>query len=257
LPRRHGRPRRAGRPARIRELIEWGVKFTRQTGRRESTSTRGGHSRRRIFHAKDLTGREVDGRLVRAVRTQGSGSSRTTRRSTSSRGGSSPPSTSRGSTSGSAPTCWTGIPGAIHTFVADATVLAPAVRERCTVTRATPTSPRGRGPRWHTAAGDDRQHGIRPVPPHLPLPPRAKSFPHLEAVRGEGAILLNRAGKRSWRGPTRCGSSPRGTSSRGRSTPSEAHRARMRLSRHPVQGRRSSGSIPEHPRDVPLRSAST
>src|SRR5512139_1292079 len=56
-------------PARIRELIEWGVEFTRQTGKREYDLHReGGHSRRRIFHAKDLTGREVERALLTRAR---------------------------------------------------------------------------------------------------------------------------------------------------------------------------------------------
>src|SRR3990172_8219551 len=56
-------------PARIRELIEWGVEFTRQTGKKEYDLHReGGHSRRRIFHAKDLTGREVERALLLRAR---------------------------------------------------------------------------------------------------------------------------------------------------------------------------------------------
>src|SRR5512134_1201705 len=56
-------------PARIRELIGWGVEFTRQTGKREYDLHReGGHSRRRIFHAKDLTGREVERALLARAR---------------------------------------------------------------------------------------------------------------------------------------------------------------------------------------------
>jgi len=47
-------------PAKIRELIDWGVRFTRRSGKREYDLHReGGHSKRRIFHAEDLTGREV------------------------------------------------------------------------------------------------------------------------------------------------------------------------------------------------------
>jgi len=56
-------------PARIRELIEWGVEFTRRTGKREFDLHReGGHSARRIFHAKDLTGREVERALLARAR---------------------------------------------------------------------------------------------------------------------------------------------------------------------------------------------
>src|SRR6266496_1825645 len=58
-------------PDRVRELIEWGARFT--TARDASGALHlqlgreGGHSRRRIVHAKDLTGREVERTLVTAV----------------------------------------------------------------------------------------------------------------------------------------------------------------------------------------------
>ena len=49
-------------PARIQELISMGVNFTRQTGGETpfDLGREGGHSRRRIVHTKDLTGREVE-----------------------------------------------------------------------------------------------------------------------------------------------------------------------------------------------------
>src|ERR1051325_6766651 len=58
-------------PQRVRELIEWGAQFTREQapdGREQLALGReGGHSRRRIVHARDLTGREVERTLVTAV----------------------------------------------------------------------------------------------------------------------------------------------------------------------------------------------
>lgn len=53
-------------PARIRELIEVGVRFSRD-GDRLSLGREGGHSRRRIVRAQDLTGREVERALLEAV----------------------------------------------------------------------------------------------------------------------------------------------------------------------------------------------
>ena len=49
-------------PARIRELIAMGVRFTHQAGDETSLDLgrEGGHSQRRIVHTKDLTGREVE-----------------------------------------------------------------------------------------------------------------------------------------------------------------------------------------------------
>jgi len=57
-------------PSRIEELVEWGVNFSRNSNRKDGTydlGREGGHSRRRILHAQDLTGREVEGILVKRV----------------------------------------------------------------------------------------------------------------------------------------------------------------------------------------------
>ncbi|MDT8435286.1 MAG: L-aspartate oxidase [Gemmatimonadota bacterium] len=53
-------------PARVRELVEWGVRFTRERGE-VALGREAGHSRRRILHAADLTGREIERALVTAV----------------------------------------------------------------------------------------------------------------------------------------------------------------------------------------------
>jgi L-aspartate oxidase len=49
-------------PDRIRELVQWGVEFTRSASDPEQfdLGREGGHSRRRVLHAKDLTGREIE-----------------------------------------------------------------------------------------------------------------------------------------------------------------------------------------------------
>jgi L-aspartate oxidase len=57
-------------PARIAELIELGMKFSERVhnGERELDLGReGGHSKRRILHAKDVTGREIERALLNAV----------------------------------------------------------------------------------------------------------------------------------------------------------------------------------------------
>ncbi len=53
-------------PARVRELIEWGVRFTQEQDT-VSLGREGGHSRRRILHAGDLTGREIERALLAAI----------------------------------------------------------------------------------------------------------------------------------------------------------------------------------------------
>ena len=63
-------------PARIAELIELGMQFTEREiplshGARELDLGReGGHSKRRILHAKDITGREIERALLAAVAEQ-------------------------------------------------------------------------------------------------------------------------------------------------------------------------------------------
>src|ERR1051325_11154215 len=63
-------------PARIAELIELGMKFSEREipqshGARElDLGKEGGHSKRRILHAQDVTGREIERALLAAVAAQ-------------------------------------------------------------------------------------------------------------------------------------------------------------------------------------------
>ena len=63
-------------PPRIQELIELGMKFTeREAGSANGAheldlGREGGHSKRRILHAKDVTGREIERALLAAVAAQ-------------------------------------------------------------------------------------------------------------------------------------------------------------------------------------------
>jgi L-aspartate oxidase len=63
-------------PARIAELIELGMKFSeredpRNHGKHElDLGKEGGHSKRRILHAKDVTGREIERALLAAISEQ-------------------------------------------------------------------------------------------------------------------------------------------------------------------------------------------
>jgi L-aspartate oxidase len=54
-------------PERVKDLIEWGVKFTRR-GAELELGREGGHRQHRILHAKDLTGREIERALIDALR---------------------------------------------------------------------------------------------------------------------------------------------------------------------------------------------
>jgi L-aspartate oxidase len=63
-------------PARIQELIELGMQFSERDapsedgGRELDLGREGGHSMRRILHAKDMTGREVERALLNAISKQ-------------------------------------------------------------------------------------------------------------------------------------------------------------------------------------------
>ena len=60
-------------PARVQELIDLGMKFSERevAGHRElDLGKEGGHSKRRILHAKDVTGREIERALLAAVAAQ-------------------------------------------------------------------------------------------------------------------------------------------------------------------------------------------
>lgn len=54
-------------PRRIRELVDLGARFTRKDGGFE-LGLEGGHSRRRVLHAADATGREIERTLLEACR---------------------------------------------------------------------------------------------------------------------------------------------------------------------------------------------
>ena len=57
-----------GGPKAIADLINWGVEFTRNADNSYDLTREGGHSQRRILHAEDITGREVERALAEAVR---------------------------------------------------------------------------------------------------------------------------------------------------------------------------------------------
>ena len=58
-------------PERIKELVAWGVEFTRAEGEKNAydLGQEGGHSMRRVLHAKDLTGKEIERALSEKANT--------------------------------------------------------------------------------------------------------------------------------------------------------------------------------------------
>jgi L-aspartate oxidase len=185
-------------PARIRELIDWGVRFTRLKGGQEFDLGReGGHSKRRIFHAKDLTGRELERALLsrahaeRRIRIYENHAAVNliTRRKVESFDrhredeaiGAYVLDTRR---------------GAIHTFLADATILTTGGCGKVYLYTSNPDIATGDGIAMAYRAGATiaNMEFVQFHPTCL-YHPHAKSFLISEAVRGEGARLLNRAGR--------------------------------------------------------------
>ena len=54
-------------PEAIRDLVDWGVEFTRKDDHSFDLTRESGHSHRRILHAQDITGREIERALVEAA----------------------------------------------------------------------------------------------------------------------------------------------------------------------------------------------
>ncbi len=60
-------------PRRVRELVEWGAHFSRQSGNGGTAfdlGREGGHSKNRIVHARDLTGKEIERSLLAAIKSR-------------------------------------------------------------------------------------------------------------------------------------------------------------------------------------------
>jgi L-aspartate oxidase len=54
-------------PARIRELVELGLKFSRDHDGEYDLGREGGHSERRILHVKDMTGKAIERALLKSI----------------------------------------------------------------------------------------------------------------------------------------------------------------------------------------------
>ncbi|HRE81735.1 MAG TPA: L-aspartate oxidase [Opitutaceae bacterium] len=54
-------------PSRVRELVEWGVRFSRDKAGAYDLGREGGHGERRILHVKDTTGKAIEDALLKAV----------------------------------------------------------------------------------------------------------------------------------------------------------------------------------------------
>ncbi len=185
-------------PARIRELIGWGVRFSRRNrGQEFDLGREGGHSKRRIFHAKDLTGREVERVLLARARAERRiriyedhfAINLITRRKLES-------FDRRKEDEAIGAYVLDQKKGTIHTFLADATVISTGGSGKVYLYTSNPDIATGDGIAMAYRAGATiaNMEFVQFHPTCL-FHPHAKSFLVSEAVRGEGARLLNRAGR--------------------------------------------------------------
>jgi L-aspartate oxidase len=196
-------------PAALASLIELGVRFSR--GQRGLELGReGGHSERRIVHAGDLTGREIERALVHAATTHPNITllenhlavdllleSHLLRRSPGRKTAQAKPRERTGPDAVWGAYVLDRMTGRIHPFRARATVLATGGSGKVYLYTTNPDIATGDGVAmaWRAGAPVANLEFVQFHPTCL-YHPRAKSFLISEAVRGEGAKLLTPAGDR-------------------------------------------------------------
>ena len=186
-------------PVLIERLLEYGVRFSRESGDpgEFELGREGGHSRRRVLHCKDLTGREIENRLLQAcldhpdieIHEDHMGLDLL-----------------RGSDLGLTGERESRIVGCMvldrqtHTrqaFLADAVVLATGGCGKVYSYTSNPDIATGDGLAMAYRAGAElRNLELVQFHPTCLYHAEAKSFLISEAVRGEGAALINRRGER-------------------------------------------------------------
>ena len=188
-------------------LRDVGAQFDKADGAKDGTWPRpdetdldlhleGGHSARRVAHAADMTGREVERALLEAVAALAARArrSRSTRRSTSSRSRS-----TAAPRCAPAPTCSTSASGKVdhHPRARD----GPRDRRgrQGLPLHDQPRRRDGRRRRDGVPRGRrGREHGVLPVPPDLPLPPAgAAAFSSPRPCAARARSCAGSTGRRS------------------------------------------------------------
>ena len=196
-------------PRLIRELIETGVKFTRADANSDISTkaaaatyhlTReGGHSHRRVIHADDLTGKEVLSALIRACREQPS--IRIVENQTAVDLLTSDKFGSPGPASFGAPRCYGAYvmdrpSRAVYQIRAGRSYLCTGGHGRAYLYTSNPDSATGDGlaMAWRAGCRVANLEFMQFHPTCL-YHPKAKTFLISEAVRGEGGVLKDGAGR--------------------------------------------------------------
>ncbi len=180
-------------PERIRWLLSLGVEFDHQGPDRLHLTREGGHSRRRVVHAKDTTGREVERALLAACDARGI---RIVEDAvaidlvTSEKVGLGGPNRALGAY------VLDRASGEITTVTARVTVLATGGAGKVYLFTTNPDVATGDGVAMaHRAGAAVANMEFFQFHPTCLYHPQAKSFLISEALRGEGGILRNKAGE--------------------------------------------------------------
>ncbi len=186
-------------PERIKELIEWGVEFCRskEDGLAYDLGQEGGHSMRRVLHAKDLTGREIE----RVLNEKASGIENIKIYENFIAVDLITSSSLTGKQGKEADTCLGAyildIQGnQVHTFLANYTIIATGGAGKVYLVTSNPDIATGDGIAMAYRAGAQiaNMEFIQFHPTCL-YHPEAKAFLISEALRGEGGILKLKNGK--------------------------------------------------------------
>lgn len=178
-------------PERIRELLNYGVRFTRWEKDQEhlDLTKEGGHSKRRIVHAQDLTGKEVEEKLLLSARQEKNIHIFENSMAINL------------ITSGKPPRCWGAyvldVAGqSVYTMLAKVTVLATGGAGKVYLLTSNPDTATGDGVAMAYRAGATIANmEFYQFHPTCLYHPQAKSFLISEAVRGEGGVLRLKNGK--------------------------------------------------------------
>jgi L-aspartate oxidase len=180
-------------PERIRWLLSLGVEFDREGPDRLHLTREGGHSRRRVAHAKDTTGMEVEKKLLAACAAASipiEPDQVAIDVLTSEKAGLPGPNRALGAYVLDRAT------GEIRTVTAGVTVLATGGSGKVYLYTSNPDVATGDGVAMGYRAGAAVANmEFFQFHPTCLFHPQAKSFLISEALRGEGGILRNRAGE--------------------------------------------------------------